>query len=321
MQKILVIEDDASLRGAIQKAVRMKGFEPLEADSGATGVQMARLHLPDLIITDINMERGDGYQALATLRADPLTAAIPVILMTGLADQSGMRRGMESGADDYLAKPFTLDALFAAIAAQLKKREAVKLEAERKLANLRTSIGLMLPHELNTPLVGILGYGEILSTCAATLPVEQLTEIGQNITASGQRLQRVIRNFLTYSQIELLATDLSKMQALRRRQTPQIRDLITRLALDKAQALRRSEDLQLDLKDSPAAIATDFLEKLVEELLDNAFKFSPPGSPVGVLARTAGDELHLSFSDQGHGMTAEHIAQVGAYSQFERKIH
>ena len=78
------------------------------------------------------MDKVDGYLTLSSLRNEPATAAIPFILMTGLADNAGMRHGMELGADDYLPKPFTIDALYAAVEARLKKAQAVRDEAEKK---------------------------------------------------------------------------------------------------------------------------------------------------------------------------------------------
>ena len=108
MAKILVIDDDASLREVIQMALEHAGFEVIEADNGAIGVQNACAQLPDLILCDVRMEKMDGYRTLAALRQDAVTAPIPVILMTGQADTAGMRQGMELGADDYLSKPFTV---------------------------------------------------------------------------------------------------------------------------------------------------------------------------------------------------------------------
>ena len=115
MKKILVIDDEEWLREMAQMALRQKGFEVVEAENGARGVEVARKELPDLVLCDVNMEKMDGYSTLSFLRADPLTASIPFILMTGLADQAGMRHGMELGADDYLPKPFTIEALYAAV--------------------------------------------------------------------------------------------------------------------------------------------------------------------------------------------------------------
>ena len=181
MKKILVIDDEEWLREMIHLALKQKGFEVIEAANGADGIEKARKELPDLILCDINMEKVDGYLTLSSLRNEAPTAAIPFILMTGLADNAGMRHGMELGADDYLPKPFTTDALYAAVDARLKKAQTVRDEAERKLASLRDNISLMLPHEMRTPLNGILAYGEMLATDAATLKPAEVAEMGQVI--------------------------------------------------------------------------------------------------------------------------------------------
>src|SRR5437764_1235585 len=170
MKKILVIDDEEWLREMVHLALQQKGFDVVQAENGARGIEIARKELPDLILCDVNMERVDGYVTLASLRNEPATAAIPFILMTGLADNAGMRQGMELGADDYLPKPFAIEALYAAVDARLKKSQALREEAEKKMADLRDNITMMLPHELRTPLNGILAYGEILSTEAGSLP-------------------------------------------------------------------------------------------------------------------------------------------------------
>src|SRR3989475_12108574 len=167
MKRILVIDDEEWLREMVQMALNQKGYEVVEAPNGAAGVEVARKQLPDLILCDVNMDKMDGYLTLSSLRNEPATASIPFILMTGLADQAGMRHGMELGADDYLPKPFAIDALYAAVEARLKKVQTVREEAEKKLADLRDNISMMLPHELRTPLNGILAYGEILATDSA----------------------------------------------------------------------------------------------------------------------------------------------------------
>src|SRR3954462_7490623 len=219
MKRILVIDDESWLREMVQLALNQKGYDVIEAGNGAIGIEVARKELPDLILCDVNMEKVDGYLALSSLRNEPTTASIPFILMTGLADNAGMRHGMELGADDYLPKPFTIDALYAAVEARLRKVQAVREDAEKKLSDLRDNISLMLPHELRTPLNGILAYGEILAADAATLPKEEIAEMGQVIHNSGKRLERLIENFLIYAQLELLSTDAQKIYALRKKQT------------------------------------------------------------------------------------------------------
>jgi len=320
MKRILVIDDEEWLREMVQMALNQKGFDVIEAENGAAGIEKARRELPDLILCDVNMDRVDGYKTLSSLRGEPATAAIPFILMTGLADNAGMRHGMELGADDYLPKPFTIDALYAAVEARLKKAQALRQEAERKLSDLRDNISLMLPHELRTPLNGILAYGEILATEAGTLPPAEIAEMGTVIVDSGKRLERLVENFLIYAQLELLGADPQKLNALRSKQTQSPARLVEERARKQAELARRDGDLKLDVNDVPALISEDYLAKIVDELVQNAFKFSQPGAPVTVALADQGGSATLSVSDKGRGFSTEQITRIGAYMQFDRKI-
>src|SRR5438034_3072574 len=257
MQKILIIDDEEWLREMVHVALHQQGFDVIEAPDGTMGIELARKELPDLILCDVNMEKMDGYATLSSLRNEPATLSIPFILMTGLADNAGMRHGMELGADDYLPKPFTIDALYAAVEARLKKAQALRQEAERKLSDLRDNISMMLPHELRTPLNGILAFGEILAAEAATLPPNEVAEMGQVIHDSGKRLERLIENFLIYAQIELLGTDPQKVAALRRKQTEFPARLIEKHAREQARLARRAEDLALELADKPVPMSEE----------------------------------------------------------------
>jgi signal transduction histidine kinase len=320
VKKILVIDDEEWLREMIHLALKQKGFDVIEAPNGADGIERARKELPDLILCDINMEKVDGYLTLASLRNEAPTAAIPFILMTGLADNAGMRHGMELGADDYLPKPFTTDALYAAVDARLKKAQTVRDEAERKLASLRDNISLMLPHELRTPLNGVLAYGEMLSTDSATLKPAEVAEMGHVIYQSGKRLERLIENFLIYAQLELVASDPKNVNALRIGQTEHPVPLIEKHATAQAALANRSKDLTLELADVPVPVAEEYLAKIVDELVQNAFKFSAAGKPVRVKLDEAFNTAVFSVSDQGCGFSTEQVTRIGAYMQFDRRM-
>lgn len=321
MKKILVIDDEEWLREMIHLALKQKGFEVVESNNGADGIEKARRELPDLILCDINMEKVDGYLTLASLRNEAPTAAIPFILMTGLADNAGMRHGMELGADDYLPKPFTTDALYAAVEARLKKAQTVRDEAERKLAHLRDNISLMMPHEMRTPLNGILSNAELLAQSAHTLKSSEIAEIGMEIHNSSQRLERLIENFLIYAQLELIAADPKNVNALRIGKTEHSASLIREHATAQASQANRLRDLSLHLADVAFPMAAEYLAKITDELVQNAFKFSEPGTPVRVTSTEAFNAVIFSVSDQGRGFSAAQVAQIGAYMQFERKIN
>jgi two-component system sensor histidine kinase/response regulator len=320
MKKILVIDDEEWLREMIHLALKQKGFTVVEAANGAEGIETARKELPDLILCDVNMEKVDGYLTLTSLRNEAPTAAIPFILMTGLADNVGMRHGMELGADDYLPKPFTTDALYAAVDARLKKAQTVRDEAERTLASLRDNISLIMPHEMRTPLNGIISNAELLATSATTLKPAEVAEMGQEIHKSSQRLERLIENFLIYAQLELIAADPKNVSALRIGQTEHTAALIQELATAQAAQAGRPDDLSTEVADFSVPMSEEYFGKVVSELVHNAFKFSDTGSPVRVTLVEEFNNLVLSVSDRGCGFSTEQIKHIGAYVQFDRKM-
>lgn len=321
MKKILIIDDEEWLREMMLLALRQRDFQVIEAENGEKGIETARKELPDLILCDVNMEKVDGYLTLSSLRSEPATASIPFILMTGLADQAGMRHGMELGADDYLPKPFTIEALYAAVDARLKKAKTVREEAERKLADLRDNISMMLPHEMRTPLNGILAYGEILAADAQSMAPREIAEMGQVIYDSGKRLERLIENFLIYAQLELLNSDPQNLNNVLRKQTPAPVPVIEKHAREQAAQAKRPDDLVLELANMPMPISSEYLGKIVEELVQNAFKFSSAGSRVRVTLADSDQHVALTVLDNGRGFSTEHITRVGAYMQFDRKLH
>jgi signal transduction histidine kinase len=321
MSKILVIDDESWLREMIRLALEQQGFEVLEATDGAEGIAQAREQLPDLILCDVNMDKaGAGYATLAKLREDTTTAAIPFILMTGLADAAGMRHGMELGADDYLPKPFKVDELYATVHARLRKVQTVRDEAEKKLTLLRSQISLMLPHEMRTPLNGIISNAEMLAESANSLDPKTIAEMSQEICQSGQRLERLIENFLIYAQLEIVASDPQSITSLRSASTKRSAEVARSAAIAQAEKVGRLDDLILDLSEVALPMAEDYFKKIVVELVQNAFKFSDPGMSVRIQLRTVAGEAEFSVKDDGRGFSTDQISRVGAYIQFERKM-
>lgn len=125
MTQILVIEDDSNVRTLILKLLKAEGFDAISAADGRMGVQLARVHEPDLIICDIMMPECSGYEVLEQLRQDTVTATIPFIFLSAKSDRTDLRQGMDLGADDYLTKPFKRAELLGAISARLSKQAAV----------------------------------------------------------------------------------------------------------------------------------------------------------------------------------------------------
>jgi signal transduction histidine kinase len=241
--------------------------------------------------------------------------------MTGLADNAGMRHGMELGADDYLPKPFTLDGLYGAVEARLRKAQTVKAQAEGALEDLRANISMMLPHELRTPLNGILAYGEILAADPTSLTPEEIADMGQTICQSGRALERLVETFLVYSQLEMVTADKQKVAALRAKHASSPGGLIEKEARRKADDAKRSVDLKLNLASVAVPMSEEYFAKLVGELTHNAFKFSAAGTPVEVELAPTGEAVIFTVKDHGRGFEPDQIGKVGAFMQFDRKTH
>ena len=121
MKKILVIEDEPEMRRNFTALLRYKHYQPIPAENGSLGIQLARQQKPDLIICDVMMPELDGYAVLRALQADPALALIPFIFLTAKGEKDDLRSGMNLGADDYLTKPVANADLVQAIEARLSR--------------------------------------------------------------------------------------------------------------------------------------------------------------------------------------------------------
>lgn len=316
MKRILVIEDEDNLRENLTEILSFEGYEILQAENGKLGLQIALEHIPDLILCDVMMPEMDGYEVLAALRENPATRLIPFILLTALAEREKMRKGMELGADDYIVKPFGISELLQSVNSRFKKSKAVQEHTEAALNELRLNLISQLPHELRTPLNGIIGFGQLLQDNPTTYGPQEVAEFGTAIYKSGQRLYRLIQNYLIYAQLELKNVDASDGEEL-----DEAGLICRKKAEEVAKRYNREADLLVYAGVTRVFAKRDNFEKIVEELVDNAFKFSEPGKRVIVTCQMAGGTFKLSVVDHGRGIAQDDIRRIGAYMQFDRMLH
>jgi CheY-like chemotaxis protein len=134
---VLIVEDNADVR-AYMREYLVTGYDVQEAHDGAEGIEKAREIIPDLIISDVMMPKKDGYELCKTLKLDEKTSHIPIILLTAKAGTENKIEGLETGADDYLTKPFD--------AKELLVRVKNLIDLRRKLRE-RFSVGQVLNPE------------------------------------------------------------------------------------------------------------------------------------------------------------------------------
>jgi two-component system sensor histidine kinase/response regulator len=318
-KRVLVIDDTQEIRMIITESLNIYGFETLAAEDGETGIQIARDILPNLIICDINMPRMDGYETLKAIRQYEPTSTIPFIFLSGAAERPNVRKGMELGADDYLTKPFTHKELMAAVSTRLEKQAELQRQSDKKLDELRGNITMALPHELRTPLNGIMGLANILIEDYASLPPEEVLESAKYIHESAMRLHRLIENFLVYSQIQLMGSESKQIEISNLSAPIEVHRIVNEVSQSVASRHKREQDLMLDVHEGKLLIPEDNFRKIVEEIVDNAFKFSEAGQRVMVATELKNHNFRMLVSDRGRGMTPEQIANVAPHMQFERR--
>lgn len=138
MKKILVIEDEQTVRESILDLLEAEGFSGLGGENGNVGLQLAHDNHPDLILCDVQMPDLDGYSVLTNLRKATDTADIPFIFLTARGTKADIRYGMELGADDYLTKPCTATELLGAISGRLAKQAALLERYNKQTKRIQT---------------------------------------------------------------------------------------------------------------------------------------------------------------------------------------
>jgi len=122
---VLVVDDNDEVRAYVRSHLDPH-YRVLEAENGEAGVQMARAHMPDLVLSDVMMPKLDGYGLCRAIKADAELAFIPVVLLTAKASSESKLAGLGEGADDYLTKPFSSDELLARVSNLIAQRKRLQ---------------------------------------------------------------------------------------------------------------------------------------------------------------------------------------------------
>src|SRR3954469_16121612 len=132
--RILIADDDPYIRQLLELALSENGYEVVSARDGHELVRLAQDRVPSLILVDLAMPRMDGYEAIRQLRNDTRTAHVPMLILTARTDAKDIVTGFETGADDYIAKPFDIGELLARVKSHLRR------SAQRPVLNPLTGL-------------------------------------------------------------------------------------------------------------------------------------------------------------------------------------
>ena len=317
MEKILVVEDSKEVLNNILQLLNFKGYNAIGAENGKMGIEQAKEHMPDLIVSDIMMPEVDGFKLLTELKNDPKTDSIPFIFLTAKVDRTDMRKGMVSGSDDFIAKPFKAQELLEAVETQLRKKK----KHEDLFNEIFRNISAYVPQELRTPLVAIFGYTDLLIHDIEKISINESVQMLNAIRSSAHRLHKTLEKFILFSEVEVLIKDKRSNKELLSSitTTPSlyIHEIINSLNREYSQ-----KDLfETKLHDFNICIFEEHFKYIVKELLENALKFSKQDKPVEVNSYLDQSFYKLEITNYGRGMTQEEIAKIRPFLQHKRDVH
>ncbi|NMF60807.1 hybrid sensor histidine kinase/response regulator [Pseudanabaena yagii] len=332
---VLVVDDEPNNFDVIETFLSEQDYQLYYASSGDSALSILETVKPDLILLDVMMPGIDGMEVCQRIKAMPEWESVPIIMVTALTSKEDLARCLNAGADDFIGKPVNSTELRARVNSMMRIKQ--QYDSIKNLSNLQSqtidvlqnslkelsgNLASSLPHELNTPLNGIVGAIGILLEEYETMPPEEIKEFLLLAQESSTRLEKLTRKFLTYVYLELspYKSPSSRASQIQREKGSDAK-FITNIAHDQAKREKRSTDLLCDLDEAIVAVSNQDMRSILCELLENAFKFSKVGTEVKLSSKVVNNHLHLAISDHGWGMTEDQISKIGAFMQFERKMH
>ena len=329
--EVLIVDDIPSNLNFLSEVLHLEGIGVLLATSGADAIEIARYKHPDLILLDIAMPVMDGYDVCAKLKADPSTRDIPVIYLTARTEPEDILKGFETGAVDYILKPFNATELIARVKTHLElraKTEALKtinlhLEEEvrqrtaeiteanqnltvtnRKLENAYEDLSNLdkakdefirhINHELRTPLQGIHGF---------TLILEDIVESPEQKEYL-QAINSLVKRLVKLSEISLLFTEIKAKNYKITLKPLSLKHSINQI-LEVFRNDRERITVLHSLPDENFFIRADqrLMNTCLELVIDNALKYTPGDGRV--IIRTFRDDslAGVEVLDEGPGFT------------------
>lgn len=296
--RIMVVDDQATNIQLVGSVLGKLGHEIIPASDGPTALKRLGLRTPDLILLDLLMPEMDGWEVCRRLRENPEWREIPIIFLSAADDKDFIKRALEAGAVDYITKPFNHGELVSRVRTQLALKAA--RDHLKQLVEDKDELLGILAHDLNNHLVGIQMSADILRRRIAKPDDHEQAKLCGNICDSTGQLLAFVKEFLANS-----AADhglILKLEALN------LCEIVTLTVEEYREAAARKRlDIRESLPDGETMVLADrrAVSQILDNLLSNALKFSPPGRHIGVAVRVAGSWVECIVEDQGPGFTPD----------------
>lgn len=325
---ILIVDDEPNNFDVIETLLSVQGYQLYYASNGQEALSILDTVNPDLILLDVMMPGLNGIDVCKKIKADLQWKIVPIIMVTALSSKEDLALCLEAGADDFISKPVNRLELCARVKSMLRikqqhdtiqhfsdlQRNTINVLG-RNLQELTGNLVLSLSQELNTPVNGISSIIELLKVNIKNMDTVEVQLLLDLADQSAHRLEDVSNRFLLYLELELASLQ-PQSKPIEETYLP-VATIQARLK-SQAAKVNRKDDLVFDLQEIGVRLSKRYFLIILQELVDNALKFSQTGTKITIQSQVINGMLEISVHDQGRGMTKQQIAKVGAFMQFER---
>lgn len=311
--RIMVVDDHDGLRKLLKMVLERSGYEVVTSEDGPEALALLRTCTVDLILLDLQLPAMDGYEVLAAIRSNPNTADLPVIFLTANGETDQIVRGLQSGANDYVTKPFEEAVLLARVHTHLRlkqlmdqhKRDVDRLE---KLDTLKDRFVVIASHDLKGPLGTVMSALEFMKNLidSDSMSPEILRSLIEAMDASTASMRSIIGDFLDLHAIKAGGIELNMR--------PISLNGLVQFTCDQLRYDSDRKNIGLDIflyDDMPEVMGdAERLIQVISNLVSNAIKYSPSETTITVRTSHQDDMVRVEVEDQGPGITEEDMPNL-----------
>lgn len=299
--KILIVDDAEDTVELLRKRFRAEGYDTSEAFNGEQALNTVPEYEPDLIVLDVMMPKIDGYEVCQRLKADEKTKYIPVLMLTAKGEVEHKVKGLNIGADDYMAKPFDYKELSARVRSLLSIKATHEKKVEEEKSGALEQMMEQVAHEIRNPLTSVGGFARKVFN---KLPEDDPNrKYMQYIIEDVAVLESMIKQLIELKSMTISMKEPSAMNEV-------VKDSLKIFEQDFAQ---KAIQVETELQEGLPLITADkkLLKRAFCNLIKNAVEAMESGTKtLKVTSRVNGDNLELQFSDTGKGIAKEKIKNI-----------
>lgn len=312
MKNKILIVDDNQVNVDVLTELLGNEYDIMTADNGKQAIEIASTYFPDLILLDIMMPEMDGYQTCKLIRQNPDLKYTKIIMVSAKTSINERLQGYQSGADDYVTKPFDTQELLA------KVKVYLKLKAAEQLDNMKSELTMSVTHELRTPLCIMKNVISNIKAGFTKIKDPKLAQQLETINDNANRLAKIISNFLDVSKI-----DAGKME-LELSEFPIQDAIISALKNLEVLATLKKITFKTQMPYQPITITADCdkITRVLSELIDNSIKYmNSEGGNIQINLTGNENELTVEVTDTGPGIESLALDKIfDKFVQVKRNI-